>query len=146
MLRDGYHRAVGLLARGISVVPALVKEFDSIDRHFRKNMLPSEAYLGRHAPLLPDYLDDAVSAAVDLPAMRRFIMIRHRSSRWTEATPLQTLSELMLLGAFSFDANGGLAKLDFCRAPTDRGSGRGLLPRVTKRRALGPPFRQIELR
>ena len=76
ILRDGYHRAVALLARGISVVPALVKEFDSIDPHFRKNMLPSEAYLGRHAPLLPDYLDDAVSAGVDLPSMRRLIMIQ----------------------------------------------------------------------
>jgi hypothetical protein len=76
ILRDGYHRAVALLERGISVVPALVKEFDSIDRHFRKNMLPSEAYLGRHAPLLPDYLDDDVSAGVDLPSMRRLIMIQ----------------------------------------------------------------------
>jgi len=27
ILRDGYHRAVGLLTRGINVVPALVKEF-----------------------------------------------------------------------------------------------------------------------
>jgi hypothetical protein len=76
ILRDGYHRAVALLARGINIVPALVKDFDSIDRHFRKNMLPSEAYLGRHAPLMPDYLDDDVSAAVDLPAMRRVILIQ----------------------------------------------------------------------
>jgi len=76
LLRDGYHRAVALLARGIGVVPGLVKEFGSMDRHFRKNMLPSEAYLGRHAPLLPDYLDDAVSAGVDLPNMRRLIMIQ----------------------------------------------------------------------
>jgi hypothetical protein len=51
-------------------VPTLVKEFDSVDRHFRKNMLKSETGLGRR-PLLPDYLDDDVSAAVELPAQRR---------------------------------------------------------------------------
>ena len=76
LLRDGYHRAVGLLARGINVVPALVKEFDSMDRHFRRNMLKSETYLGRRPPFLPDFLDDDVSAGVDLPAMRRLIMIQ----------------------------------------------------------------------
>ncbi len=39
-------------------------------------MLKREAYLGRRPPLLPDYLDDAVSADVLLPRERRLIMIQ----------------------------------------------------------------------
>ena len=76
ILRDGYHRAVGLLRRGINVAPALVKDFDSLDDHFRRGMLTRETYLGRRPPLIPDYLDDDVSADVMLPHERRLIMIQ----------------------------------------------------------------------
>jgi hypothetical protein len=75
LLRDGTHRAVALLARGIEVVPALVGEYAPADEVHVPGGLPREAIFGRRPPLLPDYLDDAVSAAVELPATRRVILI-----------------------------------------------------------------------
>ena len=77
VLRDGYHRAVALLSRGISIVPALVSESLVADpTQVRRGMLPQEAVFGRHPPMLPDYLDDEVSAEVWLPAVRRMIVIQ----------------------------------------------------------------------
>jgi hypothetical protein len=77
LLRDGYHRAVALLARGINVVPGLVRDAGGPEEYRpRPGMLQPEAFLGNRPPLLPDYLDDDVSAAVQLPATRRVIMIQ----------------------------------------------------------------------
>jgi hypothetical protein len=39
-------------------------------------MLPSAVTLGPRPPLLPDYLDDEVSAAVELPETRRLIIVQ----------------------------------------------------------------------
>src|SRR5206468_10090750 len=60
LLRDGTHRAVALLARGIEVVPALVGEYSSPGEVVLPGGLPREAIFGSRPPLLPDYLDDAV--------------------------------------------------------------------------------------
>ena len=77
ILRDGYHRAYGLLRRGISIVPALYREFAP---HAElgvgpMGLLSASAYLGNRPPLLTDYYDDNVSIEVTLPAPRKIIVI-----------------------------------------------------------------------
>jgi hypothetical protein len=76
ILRDGYHRALGLLAAGVSVVPALVCNVASIEQLAVAGSLPQDAYLGDHPPLLVDYLDDAVATDVMLPASQKMILIQ----------------------------------------------------------------------
>jgi hypothetical protein len=75
LLRDGYHRAFGLLRRGISVVPAFVLDFGLQELGLPSGMLPQGAYLGDRPPILPDYLDDSVSADVMLPATQKMIVV-----------------------------------------------------------------------
>jgi hypothetical protein len=63
LLRDGYHRAYGLLRRGIIHAPVFVREFERFeDLRLPMGMLPQDSYLGMRPPTLADYLDDAVSA------------------------------------------------------------------------------------
>ena len=78
ILRDGYHRAVGLLQRGIHVVPAFTRDFGLHDDLGLPavGMLPQGAYLGPRPPLLPDYLDDTVSTSVQVPAVQKVAMIQ----------------------------------------------------------------------
>jgi hypothetical protein len=76
VLRDGYHRALGFLQRGIPVVPVLVREYASgEDLGLGQGWLPQSVYLGDRPPKLTDYSDDAVSADVSLPAFQRMIVI-----------------------------------------------------------------------
>ncbi len=77
VLRDGYHRAVALLARGINVVPALVSASPGIDPpRIGRGMLSRQVVMGRRPPMLPDYLDNDVSAEVSLPSTRRVIIVQ----------------------------------------------------------------------
>jgi len=63
LLRDGYHRAYGLLRRGITRAPVFVREFERFeDMRLPSGMLPQDAYLGLRPPMLADYLNDDVSA------------------------------------------------------------------------------------
>jgi hypothetical protein len=63
LLRDGYHRAYGLLRRGITRAPVFVREFERFeDMRLPSGMLPQDAYLGLRPPTLADYLNDEVSA------------------------------------------------------------------------------------
>jgi hypothetical protein len=76
-LRDGYHRSLGLLKRGISVVPAFVKEYSMLEEFAPPTgMLPAGAYRGDRPPMLVDYLDDNVSANVLLPSTQKLIVIQ----------------------------------------------------------------------
>jgi hypothetical protein len=76
-LRDGYHRAYGLLAAGITHVPALVKEFGSIEEvGLPAGLLPQAAYLGSRPPRLEDYLDDNVSASTRLPITQKLVVVQ----------------------------------------------------------------------
>jgi hypothetical protein len=76
VLRDGYHRSLGLLSRGIHDVPVFYKEFGAFEElGLPQGMLPQAAYLGDRPPFLPDYLDDDVSVEVALPATQRMIII-----------------------------------------------------------------------
>jgi hypothetical protein len=76
-LRDGNHRAVGFLERGIFVVPVFTRELGDLDSlGLPAGMLPQGAYLGERPPRLPDYLDDAVSIQVQLPAFQKMVVIQ----------------------------------------------------------------------
>jgi hypothetical protein len=76
-LRDGYHRAVGFLQRGINVVPAFTKTLGPLESlSLPAGMLPQGAYFGDRPPCLPDYLDDAVSVEVQLPAFQKMLVIQ----------------------------------------------------------------------
>jgi hypothetical protein len=83
LLRDGYHRAVGLLRRGISHVPAFVRTFESFEQlALNPGMLPQDAYLGDRPPTIMDFLDDTVAADVSVPSTQKMILIQA-----TEITP-----------------------------------------------------------
>lgn len=76
-LRDGYHRALGLLARGVHWVPVLFKEYNRLGGlAFGANFISAEHYLGAAPPMLIDYLDDTVSAEVQLQRAKTMIVVR----------------------------------------------------------------------
>ena len=77
VLRDGYHRALGLLAKKVTKVPVLFREFGPFDPlGIGPGMLPDAAWLGERPPLLADYLSDDVSAEVQLPASQKMLVIQ----------------------------------------------------------------------
>jgi hypothetical protein len=84
-LRDGYHRAVGFLQRGISAVPVFTREFGNLESlNLPAGALPQAACFGDRPPSLSDYLDDTVSVEVQLPALQKMVVIQG-----LEVTPLQ---------------------------------------------------------
>ena len=76
-LRDGYHRALGLLDSGITIAPAFVRDITAFEEMFPdpRMLLPQDAYLGGRPPVLPDMLDETVSASVQVPAVQTMIVI-----------------------------------------------------------------------
>jgi len=76
-LRDGYHRALGLLGRGIYRVPVLVQEYAAFEHiGLPQGMLPQDAYLGDRPPQLADYLDDEVALSVTRSATQKLLVIQ----------------------------------------------------------------------
>jgi hypothetical protein len=75
-LCDGYERCLGLTARGVRYVPALVKDDLPLAELVPPGMLPFEVLLGDRPPLLPDYWDAEVACSVQLPAARKIVVIR----------------------------------------------------------------------
>lgn len=77
-MRDGYHRAFGLLSRGITIVPAFIRDISVFEELVPdpRTMLPQDGYRGERPPVLTDYLDDTVSAAVQLPAVRKMVIVQ----------------------------------------------------------------------
>jgi hypothetical protein len=76
-LRDGYHRAYGLLSSGITVVPGFVQEFQTIEEvGMPAGLLPQNAYLGERPALLTDYVNDAVSIEVEIPVSQKVVLIQ----------------------------------------------------------------------
>jgi hypothetical protein len=83
-LVDGYHRAYGLLASGVTQAPALVREYNQLqEARLQQGMLSPDVFLGDQPPLLPDYLDQAVSADTLSPLVSKMIVIQA-----LEVTPL----------------------------------------------------------
>ena len=77
LLRDGYHRALGLISRDIFEVPVFYREFETFeDLRVPPGMLPQDAYLGDRPPLLTDYLNSAVSAITTVPAMQKVVVVQ----------------------------------------------------------------------
>jgi hypothetical protein len=77
VLVRGYDRAISLLAPGIHSVPALVHGHRRPqDLPFGRSSLPRRVVMGRRLPLLPDFLDDDVSAEVLMPRTTRLLMVR----------------------------------------------------------------------
>jgi len=77
VLRDGYHRALGLLAKGVKKVPVLFREFGQFDPlGIGPGMLPDAAWLGERPPVLSDYLKDDVAAEVQLPASQKMVVVQ----------------------------------------------------------------------
>lgn len=83
VLRDGYHRAYGLLTRGVNVVPAFVRDFGVGDLGVSPGLFTTDVYLGDRPPLLPDFLDDGVAADVRIPIAQKMVVIQGM-----ELTPL----------------------------------------------------------
>lgn len=77
LLRDGYHRAYGFLARGITYVPVFLREYATFDEMgLPAGLSPQDTYLGDRPPLLADYLDDGVSAAVVMPVTQKVVIVQ----------------------------------------------------------------------
>jgi len=76
ILTDGYHRAHGLLGRGINMAPVFVKTANAIEEVALPGMLPQGAYLGDRPPLLTDYHHDVVASPVQLPAAQKMIVVQ----------------------------------------------------------------------
>jgi hypothetical protein len=83
VLRDGYHRAYGLLARGITHAPAFVRDFGVRDLGTGAGLFGTDVYLGERPPCLADFLDDNVAADVDVPVVQKMVVIQGM-----ELTPL----------------------------------------------------------
>jgi hypothetical protein len=83
VLRDGYHRAFGLLARGITRAPAFIRDFGVGPLGTAAGLFATDVYLGDRPPLLRDFLDDEVAADVDVPAVQKMIVVQGM-----ELTPL----------------------------------------------------------
>ena len=83
VLRDGYHRAYGLLARGITHTPAFVRDFGVGDLGTAAGLFGTDVYLGERPPSLSDFLDDEVAADVDVPVVQKMVVVQGM-----ELTPL----------------------------------------------------------
>jgi hypothetical protein len=76
-LRDGYHRTHGLLAAGVTWIPALVREYASIEEvAMPMGLLPPATYLGDRPPMLSDYLDATVSAETSAPVTTKIVLVQ----------------------------------------------------------------------
>jgi hypothetical protein len=75
-LRDGYHRCLGLLRRGVRYVPALVCDDMPLADVVPPGTLPFETVMGDRPPVLPDYWDDNLARSYRCAATRRIVVIR----------------------------------------------------------------------
>jgi hypothetical protein len=77
VLRDGYHRTHGLLSRGITNVPVVYREFpDEVIPLNAPGLFDPSVYLNDRAPLLTDYLDDTVSASIEVRRTQKTFVIQ----------------------------------------------------------------------
>ena len=76
VLRDGYHRAYGLLARGVTRAPAFVRDFGVGELGTGVGLFGTDVYLGDRPPSLADFLDDQVAADVDVPVVQKMIVVQ----------------------------------------------------------------------
>jgi hypothetical protein len=89
-LRDGYHRCLGLIQRGVRYAPALVRRDLPLAELVPPGMLEFELFMGDRPPVLPDYWDDRVSSPTPAAAPRKVIIVRASELSVTE--PAQKLT------------------------------------------------------
>jgi hypothetical protein len=53
----------------------LYREAERAEEVIIPNLLPQDAFLGARPPVVADYLDDNVSAIVNLPATRKVVVV-----------------------------------------------------------------------
>jgi len=75
-LKDGYHRSLALLQKGIARVPVVFQEILESQNLEVEGRFSDEIILGAHPPLLPDYLRDDVAAAGLHLAIQKTIVIQ----------------------------------------------------------------------
>jgi hypothetical protein len=76
-LRDGYHRATGLLRAGVTKVPAVVTEAPSFQYVMSvPGLFDHEVAFSDQPPSLADFWDDAVSADGTQPVVRKVVRMR----------------------------------------------------------------------
>jgi hypothetical protein len=88
-LRDGYHRCLGLIQRGVRYAPVLVRRDLPLAELVPPGMLDFEVFMGDRPPVLPDYWDERVSCPVPAAAPRKVIIVRASELSVTE--PAQNL-------------------------------------------------------
>ena len=77
LLRDGYHRAFGLLSAGVTHAPVLTRDFQTFPQlNLPAGLLDQDEFLGARPPQLPDYLNDAFSAEVEFPATEKVVLVQ----------------------------------------------------------------------
>lgn len=76
-MRDGHHRAFGLLSRNIFNVPVIYREYNSFNEMMiPPGLFPIEILLSERPPMLMDYLDDTVSSTGEFPLSTKVIVIQ----------------------------------------------------------------------
>jgi len=78
MIRDGYHRLFGLMARGAKMVPCVLIRARSFEETGagRPGFFGFELLYSDRPPLLSDFHDDNYSVEVTTPAVRKVVRIR----------------------------------------------------------------------
>ena len=76
VLRDGYHRAFGLLSRGVTRAPAFVRDFGVAELGVGQGLFSTAVYLGPRPPRLIDFLDEEVSTEVEVPVVQKMLVIQ----------------------------------------------------------------------
>jgi hypothetical protein len=78
MIRDGYHRLFGLMARGAKTVPCVLIRARSFEETGagRPGFFGFELLYADRPPLLSDFHDDDYSVEVTTPAVRKVVRIR----------------------------------------------------------------------
>jgi len=75
-LKNGYHRSLALLEKGITHIPVMFQELSESQSLTVDGRFPDEAILGTHPPLFSDYLRDDVAALVSHLASQKTITIQ----------------------------------------------------------------------
>jgi len=76
ILRDGYHRAAGLLQRGITCCPVVIVDFATWENMgIAPGMISRDVVLGDRPPLLGDFWNDGVSADGVTAVVRKLVRI-----------------------------------------------------------------------
>jgi len=77
-LRDGYHRALGLIRRGLRYAPVLVRRGLPLAALIPvpAAMLAYERYMGDHPPFLADYLNESVAIEARVTAAHKVVVVQ----------------------------------------------------------------------